>query len=234
MEEGNTTDMRALQLFFLASFVPTCAIAQGSGYQGNLGGTVGISVPTGEFADTWGKNTFTFGGQLAFPLGRLPFQGGFAFDYGIMGKSLATVPVSDPALTATEGSLAVRAKMISYHPLLRFSPFKGKVRPYVDGMLGMRQFTTTSKVTVEGLEDPISRERNANDFAFSAGWAAGLMVGLGGIGYIEARVERFNSGKATYVDPNSIAVDAAGNIQYNTLNSNTDAVNVLLGIGLRF
>ena len=53
-------------------------------------------------------------------------------------------------------------------------------------------------------------------------------------GYIEARVERCNSGKATYFDPNSIAVDAAGNIQYNTLNSNTDAVNVLLGIGLMF
>lgn len=226
--------MRALHLLFLAPFVGTGATAQTAGYQGNLGGTVGISVPTGEFADTWGRNTFTYGGQLAFPLGRLPFQGGFAFDYSFMGKSFATVPVSDSALTAAEGSLAVRAKMISYHPLLRLSPFKGKVRPYVDGMLGMRQFTTVSKVTVEGLDEPVSRERNANDFAFSAGWAAGVMVGLGGIGYVEARVERFKSGKASYVDPNSIAVDAAGNIQYNTLNSNTDAVNVLFGIGLRF
>lgn len=231
---GNSTGMRAHHLLVLAPFLATAAVAQNSGPQGNLGGTVGISVPTGEFADTWGRNTFTFGGQLAFPLGRFPFQGGFAFGYGIMGKSVATVPVMVPALSATEGSLAVRAKMISYHPLLRFSPFKGKVRPYVDGMLGMRQFTTVSRVTVNGLEEPVSRERNANDFAFSTGWAAGVMAGLGGIGYMEVRVERFKSGKAAYVEPGSIAVDAAGDIEYNTLNSNTDAVNVLLGIGLRF
>lgn len=226
--------MRTILLLFLVPFATSNTFAQTAGYLGNLGGTVGISVPTGEFADTWGRNTFTVGGQLAFPLGRLPFQGGFAFDLGFMGKSLATVPVTDPPLTAAEGSLAVRAKMISYHPLLRFSPFKGKVRPYVDGMLGMRQFTTVSKITVQGLDAPVSRDRNANDFAFSAGWAAGVMVGLGGIGYVEARVERFKSGKVTYVDPNSIAVDAAGNIRFNTLNSTTDAVNVLLGIGLRF
>ncbi|MBP9159201.1 MAG: hypothetical protein WAT61_13045 [Flavobacteriales bacterium] len=226
--------MRTLQLLLIVPFTATFATAQIPGFQGNLGGTVGISVPTGEFADTWGKNMFTFGGQFAVPMGLLPLQGGFAFDYSVMGRSVSTVPVSDPALTASEGSLAVRAKVLSYHPLLRLSPLKGKVRPYVDGMLGLRQFTTLSTVSVDGLENSLSRERNANDFAFSTGWAAGLMVGLGGIGYIEARVERFNSGNATYVDPNSIAVDAAGNVGFNTLNSNTDAVNVLLGIGLRF
>ena len=86
--------MRTLHLFLLAPLAATGAIAQTTGYQGNLGGTVGISVPLGEFADTWGENTFTFGGQLAFPLGRLPFQGGFAFDYGIMGKNLSAVPIS--------------------------------------------------------------------------------------------------------------------------------------------
>lgn len=226
--------MRTLQLLLIIPFTAPFAAAQVPGFQGVLGGTAGISVPAGEFANTWGKDMFTFGGQFAAPMGRLPIQGGFAFGYGIMGRSVATVPVSDPALTATEGTLAVKAKVLSYHPLLRFSPFKGKVRPYVDGMVGVRQFTTLSKVSVDGLENPLSRERNANDFAFSTGWAAGLMVGLGGIGYIEARVERFNSGNASYVDPASIVVDGTGNVGFNTLNSNTDAVNILVGIGLRF
>lgn len=218
----------------MALLTASGALAQVPGFQGNLGGTIGIGVPTGEFADTWGKDMFTFGGHFAVPLGILPMQGGMAFDYGIMGKSVATVPVNDPALTATEGSIRVKAKVLSYSPLLRLSPLKGKVRPYVDGMLGLRQFTTVSTVTVDGLENSLSRDRNANDFAFSTGWAAGIMVGLGGIGYVEARVERFNSGNATYVDPTSIAVDAAGNVGFSTLNSRTDAVNVLLGIGLRF
>lgn len=234
MARKSATTMRKILLPILALSATTGATAQVPGFQGNIGGTAGISVPTGEFADSWGRNMFTYGGHFAVPMGLLPLQGGFAFGYGRMGREANTVSVSNPALTATEGELAVTAKVLSYHPLLRLSPLKGKVRPYVDGMIGLRQFTTQSILRVDGLEDPLSRERNANDFAFSTGWAAGVMVRLGGIGYVEARVERFNSGKASYVDPSSITVDGAGNMGFNVLNSNTDAVNVLLGIGLRF
>lgn len=210
------------------------ATAQLPGFQGNLGGTAGISIPTGEFADTWGKDMFTFGGHFSVPMGPLPLQAGLGFNYGIMGRNTSQVPVADPAVVATEGTLSVKAKVLTYHPLLRLSPLKGKVRPYVDGMIGMRQFTTMSTIRVDGLEDPLSRERNANDFAFSTGWAAGVMVGWGGIAYVEARVERINSGNASYVDPGSITVDGTGTLGFHTLNSHTDAVNVLLGIGLRF
>jgi hypothetical protein len=227
--------MRA-QTFSLAAalLVLTPAMAQVPGLKGNIGGTIGISVPKGEFADTWGRNMFTFGGQLAFPHGLLPLQFGFAFDYGVMGERSRTVPVANPGLTATEGRLAVQAKVLSYHPLLRFSPLKGKFQPYVDGMVGLRQFTTLSTIAVDGLDQPISRERDANAFAFSAGWAAGLMVHFAGIAYIEGRVERFSSGKTSYVDPASISISSSGDVDYNTLHSRTDAVNILVGIGIRF
>lgn len=226
--------MRIFQLLLLTALGTGTALAQLPGSTGNIGGLLGVSVPKGEFADTWGKNTFTFGGQLAFPMGVLPLQAGFAFGYGIMGKETRTVPVDQEHLAATEGQLAVKAKVLSYHPLLRFSPLRGKVRPYVDGMIGMRQFTTQSTLTVDGLEDPLTRERNANDFVFSTGWAGGIMVGLGSIGYFEARVERFNSGKANYVDPASISIDDNGTVGFNTRSSNTDVMNFLVGIGFRF
>lgn len=226
--------MRHIHLLLFLPFVSHGAFAQENHYQGNLGGTVGVGVPTGEFADTWGKEMFTFGGQLAAPSRRLPLQLGFAFGYGIMGKEMGKVMVSDPSLLATEDRLTVKAKVLSYHPFLRLSPSKGKVRPYVDGLVGMRQFTTRSRLTVEGLDKPLSKERNANDFVMSTGWAAGLMVTLGGAGYIEARVERFHSGKTTYVDPSSIAVDPNGEVSFSTLNSATGTVNVLLGLGFRF
>lgn len=202
--------------------------------QATLGGTIGLTTPTGEFERTWGRDMLTLGAHLGFPLG-VPFlQGGFAFDYSRMGEADQTVPVNNPDLAVTEGELTVRAKVLSYHPLLRFSPLRGKVRPYVDGLVGFRQFTTLSRVTVDGLEQPVSEERSNNDLAFSTGWAAGLMVTWGGIAYVEARVERFNSGEATYVDPASITVSDQGTVGFNTLTSRTDAVNVLLGIGLRF
>ena len=226
--------MRNFQLLLFAILISGSAVAQIPGFQGNIGGTMGVSIPKGEFADTWGKNTFTYGGHLAVPMGVLPFQAGFAFGYGVMGKHTQTVPVNQEYLAATEGELAVKAKVLSYHPLLRFSPLKGKVRPYVDGMIGMRQFTTQSTLTVDGVEDPITRERDANAFVFSTGWAGGIMVGLGGIGYFEARVERFNSGKASYVDPASITIDNSGTVGYSTRSSNTDVLNFLVGIGFRF
>lgn len=220
-----------LPTLLLASF---SANAQLRSYQGNLGGTIGISIPQGEFADTWGHDMFTWGGHVTLPSRLLPFQWGFAFDYGVMGAKRTAVPISMPELTATEGNLSVKAKVLSYHPLLRFSPTKGKVRPYVDGMVGLRQFTTQSTVTVDGLHAPVSKERNANDFALSTGWAAGLMVGLGKVGYIEARAERLYSGKASYVDPASITVNDQGAVGFNTLNSGTGSLNLLVGVGFRF
>lgn len=108
-----------------------------------------MAVPTGQFADTWGRNMFTWGAHVTLPTRLLPFQWGFAFDYGIMDVKHFTVPVAMPELSATEGDLTLRAKVLSYHPLLRFSPLKGKVRPYVDGLAGFRQFTTKSTVTVD-------------------------------------------------------------------------------------
>ena len=84
------------------------------------------------------------------------------------------------------------------------------------------------------MEENLSKERNQTDLAFSSGWAAGVQVTVGGATYIELRVERFDSGKATYVDPSSITVSDQGTVGYTTLSSNTDVTNILLGVGFRF
>ena len=176
-----------------------------------------------------------FGAQLGFPLKRLPvLQGGFAFGYSVMGSNKVTVPITTEYLGVTDGTLTTRSKVFSYHPLLRLSPLTGRVRPYGDGMAGLRQFSTTSKVTADGMEENLSKERNETDLAFSSGWAAGVQVTVGGTAYIELRVERFDSGEATYVDPSSITVSDQGTVGFSTLTSNTDVTNILLGVGFRF
>jgi hypothetical protein len=204
-------------------------------FQGTVGGGLGLSIPTGEFDRSWGKNMFQLGAHLGFPLGHIPVvQGGFAFGYSVMGSNDRTVPITTEYVGITEGMLTTRCKVFSYHPLLRLSPLRGRIRPYVDGMAGFRQFSTTSKVTADGVEENISKERNETDVAFSTGWAAGVMVTLGDVAYMELRVERFDSGEATYVDPESVTVSDQGTVSFNTLTSNTDATNVTIGIGLRF
>lgn len=222
-----------LHLLFLSLLAAAGVHAQLGG-KSSIGGYAGLAVPTGEFERTWGRNSAVVGGHMGFAMGVLPLQAGFAFSYSRMGQYTSTVPVQEDFLAVTEGQLKVNAKVLSYHPLLRLNPLRGKVRPYVDGMVGFRHFTTISTISIEGMEDPLERERRASDLAFSTGWAAGVMVRLGGVGYFEARVESFNSGKATYVDPTSITANDNGGIGFSTLNSNTDAVHVMLGLGLSF
>ena len=229
--------MRIPILIALLSTLSLPAFAQNTtrDFQGTLGGTIGASSPTGEFNRTFGKDMFMFGAQLGFPLKRIPvLQGGFAFGYSVMGSNQVTVPIATEYLGVTEGTLTTRSKVFSYHPLLRLSPLTGRVRAYVDGMAGLRQFSTTSKVSADGMEENLSKERNQTDLAFSSGWAAGVQVTVGGATYIELRVERFDSGKATYVDPSSITVSDQGTVGYTTLSSNTDVTNILLGVGFRF
>jgi hypothetical protein len=224
--------MRAL----LASSVLSTALlqAQDNRYQGGLSGHIGMSVPTGEFDNSWGENMFHLGATLSFPINRSPIHSGLAFGYDIMGSKSSTVPVTTDNLPVTEGDLDVRSKVFSYHGFLRLSPLKTRVRPYVDALVGARQFSTTSKVTAENVEEPISRTHNANDLAFSKGWAAGLQFMLGSVGSLELRVERFDSGEADYVDPSSITISSTGAVGFNVLRSNTDVTNIMVGLGIVF
>lgn len=220
--------------FLTLALVSSLAQAQSVYHQGTLGGQIGVAVPKGQFADTWGRNMFSFGGLITLPSGRMPFQWGFDFNYASMGQKNTLVPVDSYQQQPASGHLAVSAKVLSYQPLLRFSPLSGKVRPYLDGLVGLRHFSTSSIITVDGPQEPVQQERLASNIALSAGWAAGLMVTMGKVGYIEGRVERITSGKASYVDPASITLAPQGTIGFGTPKSNTGNLNLLVGIGLRF
>jgi hypothetical protein len=232
MAWSHLTTMRSI--ITCLALTTTALYAQENRYQGGLAGHIGMSIPTGEFEKSFGQNMFHLGATLSFPFNQSPIHGGLAFGYDIMGSENSTVPITTDNLPATDGDLDVRCKVFSYHTFLRLSPLKTKVRPYVDALVGFRQFSTITKVTAEGVEEPISKTHNANDLAFSKGWAAGLQIMLGDVGLLELRVERFDSGEADYVDPASITVSESGAVGYNTLRSNTDVTNVMLGLGIRF
>lgn len=204
-------------------------------FQGSLAGGIGLSIPTGEFANTYGTNMFAVNAHLAVPMHHLPLlQVGFDFGYAILGSQSADVHITSDYQGITEGQLTTRSKVFSYHPLIRLSPARGKLRPYGDLMAGFRQFSTVSKVTADGFSGSVSRERNSNDVVFSTGWAVGLQYAIAPLILVEARVQHFSSGRATYVDPNSITISDQGSVAFGTLTSGTDVTNVIVGIGLRF
>ena len=198
----------------------------------SLNGHVGH--PLGEFGEAWGREFYGVGGNFSTPFKRLPFEGGFQFDWSHMGGETAVVPVNEDYLDATEGDLTVNSNIYSFHALMRFKPFTGKVAPYVDGLAGWRTFSTRTKLKVDGVEGPLTNERNAMDAAWSYGWAAGLMVTLGETFYLEGRYEKYEGSEVTYVDPSSIVIDSEGAVGFGTQTSNTDAYAVKLGFGFRF
>jgi len=198
-----------------------------------LGGGLEIGIPRGSFNDTWGRELVGFSAQLATPMRLLPVSWGFDFGYARMGGEQGVVPVNQEFINATEADLKINVNAYSYHGFVRLRPLRGQVSPYVDVMAGLRHFTSRSTVKVQGMSEPLEKERRASDFVGSAGWAAGVMVGVSGALYVEGRVERLNGGRASYVDPRTIVISPDGAVNFNTLSSGTGLVTVQLGIGLR-
>lgn len=197
-----------------------------------LSGGVEFGIPLGEFDHTWGNTTAGLSANIAIPMRTLPLEFGYDFGWGRMGSEFADTQNPGGLLTANSGSkVAVRSNIFSHHGLIRFNPLRGKVRPYGDALLGVRQFSTRSTVTNSAGEETEERD---GDWASSYGWAVGVMYSIGRQVYVEARVERFLSGKAEYVDPTSITIASDGTVTYEKLSSRTDAVNIQLGVGLRF
>lgn len=199
-----------------------------------LGAGLEIGIPIGQFGETWGREIVGVSANLGVPMRLLPFDWGFDFSYAHMGGDRQVIAINEQFLSTNTGELKVNSVIFGYHGLLRFKPINGKVSPFVEGLLGVRHFTTRSRVEVDGLDQPLRKERNATSFTGSSGWAAGIQVAPTRAFYVEGRVERLNSGQVSFVDPNTIVIDGNGGVDFETRSSKTRVVNVHLGVGLRF
>lgn len=199
-----------------------------------VAGGLEIGIPLGEFDDAWGRQMAGLSANFTMPMRRLPFSYGFDFSWQRMGSRKQEVPVNLQNVSANTGELTVRSTIYGYHGLLRLQPLQGKVSPYGEFMMGFRHFITRSEVKARGVDDPVSTERLASAAVGSIGWAAGVNYAPTRNFFAELRLERLNGGRIAYVNPNSIAIDADGNVGYGTLSSGTRVINLTFGVGLRF
>lgn len=225
-------------LFTTALFAAALPLlAQQKNRPAMLAGGLEVGIPVGEFDNTWGRQLAGLSANMTVPMRRLPLSYGFDFGWARMGSRSQQVPIDEENIASTTGDMSVRSDVFGYHGLLRLQPFTGKVSPYAEVMGGMRQFTTRTKISVDGLDEPIYESRNENKFIGSTGWAAGLQVTPGKQRnfFVEGRVESLNGGQVNYVDPSSISIDPSTHeVSYETLTSGTRVVNITFGIGLRF
>ena len=110
-----------------------------------LSGGLFIGEPTGEFDETFGRELIGVGGNFSVPMRRLPFESGLSFNWGSMGGDDDVVAL-DTSFASNEGTMKVNANMYAIHGLIRLSPLRGGINPYVDVMAGFRTFSTRTKV----------------------------------------------------------------------------------------
>ena len=171
--------------------IPLFALIISSAFSGNFGVDIALigQLPKGEFKDEGVPIGFGLGiNGLWYP----SKQFGLGLNLGISqyGNSERQIPFSyyTDLITITEKT----TNDLAYgHLLLKIIPFQGNVSPYFEGLLGMKNLSTTTELTNNNCYDDnetsyddceIASSTNYSDNAFSYGGGGGLEISLTSFG----------------------------------------------------
>ena len=233
-------------------------------FSGNFDGAIAFigQFPQGEFKNEGVPTGF---GLDINGLWHPSEQVGLGLNLGISqyGNSERKIPFSGytDLITITEKT----TNDLAYgHLLLKLIPFRGHVRPYFEGLLGIKNLSTTTKIYTENCTDDLDTEydeceiassTNASDNAFSYGGGVGLEKTLTSIGgnedsdfeenedsviegvlsfYINARY--MIGGEAKYLKEGDIVYSDTFPVEtsFNPSTSKTDALQISLGLNFSF
>ena len=202
-----------------------------------ISGHVQLALPQSEFAEIYNGYPAGFAASLMLPMGRSGIlRMGGEFAWNSMGTEKTLVELVDDAQNVIVGDMNVGTDQRSYHFITRFSPFTGAVRPYLDGFVGVRTYTTDTEIVA--TEDDGSYTSTtyslSRDGVMSYGYAGGLMLGLGRSFFIDAKVQVVRGGNVTYVDQSTLVVDTDGDINFSLETTPTDIIIPQVGISLVF
>lgn len=153
--------------------------------QFNVRGTVG--VPQGGFEN----NVSGLGGGLNLFIGgwvgpRSPVMAGLDVGFLSYGNSTEQVPFSSTVGPRLPVEVETSNNVLETHLSLRLQPRHGRIRPFVEGLVGFKYLFTRTSLAEEdfgndfgdrdGLSDELASTTNFDDFAFSGGAGAGVDV----------------------------------------------------------
>jgi hypothetical protein len=211
---------------------PTQA-AQRPLFQGGLGAMLG--VPLGDFAD---NVTLTGGisGHFDFALGPSPLSAGAEASYLWYGSETRDVPLSGiPDLTVP---VETSNGIFLFHGRVRAQKREGRVRPYVDGLVGFNYLITTTSVHADTScsgsscsDEDTHSITNLDDLVLSAGGGGGVQIGFGRPPYrarLDLSVRYLYGGEAKYLAEGWIPWDSPVNPLARR--SRTDMLLVYAGV----
>ena len=214
-----------------------CSLGLAQGRGPTIGGNLQLTVPKNNFAANYAGLPMGVGLQIALPMGNnSPLEIGADLAWSTMGSDGEQVTFEDGINNLLAGDLSLSSKVRSYHGFMRFSPFNGPARAYVDAYAGVRNFRTTNEFIYKDIEG-FNHERIdviSNNTSFSYGWGGGLMLSLNRAIMLDVGFQKLTGGNATYIDKNSIIINPDGSTSYDMISSETDALVPRVGITIGF
>lgn len=208
-----------------------------------------VGVPSGSFRDN--IEGVGVGGSL---FGGLRFRGApfvLGLDLGVLiyGRTVDTVPFSTTVGPRVMVEVVTTNSILEPHLVLRLQPEVGRIRPYVDGLFGLKYLVTETRVRDEDRsdeEETVASTTNFSDVAVSGGAGAGVDIRVyRGSETEDVRtvslhlgVQYLVGGRAEYLAEGSLE-DTNGNGQLDdeeldVRRSNTTLVQPQIGVTLTF
>lgn len=208
--------------------------------------TAGISLmlgnPQGEFKEN--VDRFGYGiqvhGTLWSPSKMRPFTVGLNLGYLVYGEESERRRFSNP-IPDVYVDVNRTNSLVNFHLLFQLSPFTGTWRPYVEGLFGGAYIFTSTSIESEWDNEEIASSTNFDDFTWSYGGSAGLLIKLMGENgnmsalYLDLKARYLFGTEAEYLAEGSITVDQRnGAVYYDVMRSKTDLLSFHIGVTAYF
>jgi hypothetical protein len=214
----------------------TCAPSlKAQGFQAGIDFTT--TFPQSEFKRNIDGNGYGVGGQFLYGIKKSPFLIGVDLGLVTYGSESFTESLS-PTIPEVRVKVNTTNNIFSSHFLLRAQKREGKVRPYIDGLVGLQRLFTRTAVSNDFTGEEFAADTNFSDSTFSAGFGGGVQVLLaGGVNQpeilLDTRVRYLRGARAEYLKKGSIFRDN-GEIFFEPFSSPIHLVNFQIGITFQF
>ncbi|MFK7757174.1 MAG: hypothetical protein AB8B53_09615 [Flavobacteriales bacterium] len=205
----------------------------------SFGGELGL--PSGEFNSSLGTQTFGFGGSFHTDTRNRIFQTGGNFSFARFGSysdelSLYQGETLNGNSVFEEANVHVKHRIYRTHASMRLNPFNGRVQPYVEGLAGLKWFSSSAHISQYSgrAKEKLNKYNLERSFTSSYGWAAGVKIEAARGVFIEARYENLIGGQASFINPESFSMTSHEVFEYDMERSKTNISQIHIGVSLEF
>lgn len=195
------------------------------------------AFPKGDLDETISDDGLGIGFYAAYRPKFAPFQVGGDFGFINYGSTSYKGPFRDCCRDLEE--VETKNNIATGHLFFKLTPNAGAIRPYFEGLVGVKYFFTNTTFR-EDDEFDNDTDREFDDSAISYGAGTGFSLVLrdgrnidGSTILLNVGIRYLFGGETEYVVEESVEIDGTL-VTFDTLQSETDMLTARVGVGVRF